>query len=70
MGRLKDKEFPSPGKGELGITDFIMTEIYRTYSLRIRLMLVKKTIPGIIMNPITKTPNTIVQLSPIYAPLN
>jgi hypothetical protein len=47
-----------------------MTEINRTYSLRIRLMLVKKTIPGIIMNPITKTLNTIVQLSPIYAPLN
>ena len=44
-----------------------MTEINRTYSLRIRLMLVKKTIPGIIMNPITKTLNTIVQLSPIYA---
>ena len=42
-----------------------MTEINRTYSLRIRLMLVKKTIPGIIMNPITKTLNTIVQLSPI-----
>ena len=47
-----------------------MTEISRTYSLRIRLMLVKKTIPGIIMKPITKTLNTIVQLSPIYAPLN
>ena len=47
-----------------------MTEFNRTYSLRIRLMLVKKTIPGIIMNPITKTLNTIVQLSPIYAPLN
>ena len=47
-----------------------MTEINRSYSLRIRLMLVKKTIPGIIMNPITKTLNTIVQLSPINAPLN
>ena len=47
-----------------------MTEINRTYSLRIRLMLVKKTITGIIMNPITKTLNTIVQLSPIYVPLN
>ena len=47
-----------------------MTEINRTYSLRIRLMLVKKTIPGMIMKPIIKTLNTIVQLSPIYAPLN
>lgn len=70
MGRLKEKSSRGPGKGELGISDFIMTEINRTYSLRIRLMLVKKTIPGIIMNPITKTLNTIVQLSPIYAPLN
>ena len=69
-GKAEGKKFPSPGKGELGIPDFIMTEINRTYSLRIRLMLVKKTIPGIIMNPITKTLNTIVQLSPIYAPLN
>ena len=64
MGRLK-KEFPSSVKVKLGISEFIMTEINRTYSLRIRLMLVKKTIPGIIMNPITKTLNTIVQLSPI-----
>ena len=64
------KEFPSPGKDELCTSSFILTEINRTYSLRIRLMLVKKTIPGIIMNPITKTLNTIVQLSPIYAPLN
>ena len=47
-----------------------MTEINRTYSLRIRLMLVKKTITGIIIKPITKTLNTIVQLSPINAPLN
>ena len=69
-GKAERKEFPNPGKDELGISDFIMTEINRTYSLRIRLMLVKKTIPGIIMNPITKTLNTIVQLSPIYAPLN
>ena len=69
MGRLKHKEFPSPGKGDLGIFAFIMTKINFTYSLRIRLMLVKKTIPGIIMNPITKALNTIVQLSPIYAPL-
>ena len=70
MGRLKEKSSRVLEKGELGISDFIMTEINRTYSLRIRLMLVKKTIPGIIMNPITKTLNTIVQLSPIYAPLN
>ena len=69
-GKAERKEFQNPGKGELGISDFIMTEINRTYSLRIRLMLVKKTIPGIIMNPITKTLNTIVQLSPIYVPLN
>ena len=70
MGRLKYKEFPSPGKGELGILAFIMIKINCSYSLRIRLMLDKKTIPGIIMNPITKTLNTIVQLNPIYAPLN
>ena len=69
-GKAERKEFSSSGKGVLGISDFIMTEINRTYSLRIRLMLVKKTIPGIIMNPITKTLNIIVQLSPIYAPLN
>jgi|SaaInlV_165m_DNA_2_1040747.scaffolds.fasta_scaffold10970_3 hypothetical protein len=30
----------------------------------------RKTDPGMMMNPMTRTINTIVQLSPINAPLN
>ena len=36
--------------------------------MRIRLILVKKTTPGIIINPTIKTLKTIVQLSPIFTP--
>ena len=46
------------------------TSFYCDFSLRIRLIFDRKTDPGIMMNPITSTTNTIVQLSPINAPFN
>ncbi len=43
---------------------------YCAFSLRIRLILDRKTDPGMMMNAMTRTTNTIVQLSPINAPFN
>ena len=66
----KQKEmFPESGKGNSDITDYVKKVFYSAYSLRIRLILAKKTTPGIIMNPMISTLKTSVQLSPINAPL-
>ena len=68
-GKAERNVSPESGKGNLDISEYVKKVFYCASSLRIRLMLVKNTIPGIIMNPMPSTLKISAQLSPIIAPL-